>query len=83
MPELLREYLWVDPRDREEVESEPDLERQEVMAEAISRYRRQDWLEVGNFVPPLALARLGETGSVRLDGYAGAKPLLLIFGSYT
>jgi len=79
----LDKYNWIYAGDREEVESEPDPERQEVMAEAISRYRRQDRLEVGDPVPPLALARLEEPGSVRLDGFAGARPLMLIFGSYT
>ncbi len=83
LAEPLDKYTWIYAGDREEVASEPDPERQEVMAEAISRYRRPDRLQVGDPVPSLSLARLEENGNVRLDGFAGARPLALIFGSYT
>ena len=79
----LEKYNWIYAGDREEVASEPDPQRQEVMAEAISRYRRPDRLEVGDPVPALSLVRLEENDSVRLDVFAGARPLMLIFGSYT
>ncbi len=79
----LDKYTWVYAEDRQEVENEADAERQEVMACAISTYRRPDRLEVGDPAPRLVLSPLKQNGVAPLDAYTGSKPLVLIFGSYT
>ena len=83
MADPLDSYTWIYAEDRQEVESEPDAERQEVMACAISLYRRPDRLEVGDPAPALVLTPLEQDGTAPLDGYTSSKPLVLIFGSYT
>lgn len=51
--------------------------------ETEARYRRPERLKSGDPVPPLELARLDGSGAVRLDGFAGTRPLVLFFGSCT
>lgn len=54
-----------------------------VIARTVQRYRRADRLEVGDPVPPLSLTRRDGADEVRVDGYIGDRPLVLIFGSCT
>lgn len=72
-----------DPRDQAYIDAQADPGLKGAIACAIARYRRPDRLRVGDAVPPLELRRLEGTGTVRLDGFWGARPLTLIFGSYT
>ena len=55
----------------------------EVVACSLRQYRQPDRLSLGDPVPPLELAALDGAGPVRLDRYAGERPLVLLFGSYT
>jgi len=73
----------IDPRDQTYIDAQTDPDLKQTVACALARYRRPDRLCVGDGVPPLELPRLDGTGSVRLDGFSPARPLTLIFGSYT
>ena len=61
----------------------PRRPRLPIAEETEARYRRPDRLRVGDPVPPLELARLDGQDTVRLDAYAGDRPLVLFFGSCT
>ncbi len=73
----------LDPRDQAYIAQQTDPQLRETMASTILRYRRPAQLEVGDPVPSLALTRLDQPGTVRLNEWIGKQPLLLIFGSYT
>ena len=66
----------------DEITAEPDHQRREVKRSAITTYRKEEKLNVGDSVPELELERLEETGPVPLS-HLESRPVFLIFGSYT
>ena len=66
----------------DEITAESDHQRREVKRSAITTYRKEEKLNVGDPVPELELERLKETGSVSLS-HLESRPSVLIFGSYT
>ena len=66
----------------DEITAEPDHQRREVKRSAITTYRKDEKLNVGDLVPELELERLEKTGTVRLS-HLESRPAVLIFGSYT
>jgi hypothetical protein len=72
----------LDPRDRAYAEELAGDER-EIVVSTVARYRRPERLRVGELLPDLAAARLGEGTPVALRDLARARPLLLVFGSFT
>ncbi len=73
---------FVDPRDRQHIQAEPDAEQRAAMLCSVTAYRRPDKLAVGDPVPPLELAKLGSAATVNLAALCN-RPLVLFFGSYT
>ena len=73
---------FIIPRDMDEITAEPDHQRREVKRSAITTYRKEEKLNVGNLVPELELERLEKTGPVPLS-HLESRPAVLIFGSYT
>ena len=73
---------FIIPRDMDEITAEPDHQRREVKRSAITTYRKEEKLNVGDSVPELELKRLEETGPVPLS-HPESRPVVLIFGSYT
>ena len=73
---------WLDPRDHEHLDAEPDAARRAVMAQTITSFRRRDRLDVGDVAPAFQLRTFDGNTTVRLDGPRD-RPLVLIFGSYT
>ena len=69
-------------RDMDEITAEPDHKRREVKRSAITTYRKEEKLKVGDPVLELELERLEKTGTVRLS-HLESRPAVLIFGSYT
>ena len=65
------------------VASIADVNQREVIAGSLARHRHADSLQVGDAAPSLPLTRLADGSVVRLTELAGARPLMLIFGSYT
>ena len=72
----------LDPRDRAHAEQLEPLEREVVVA-TVARYRRPERLAVGDPLPELSAASLEDGSPVRLPELARARPLLLVFGSFT
>jgi hypothetical protein len=72
----------LDPRDQTYVDAEPDPARREAMRCALETYRQPDTLAVGDPVPPLVLRHLDSERTEALHGER-ARPLVLIFGSFT
>jgi hypothetical protein len=72
----------LDPRDRAYAE-ELDGDEREVVVATVARYRRPDRLVVGDALPDLAAARLGDGSRLELRELARGRPLLLVFGSFT
>ena len=66
----------------DEITAEPDHQRREVKRSAITTYRKEEKLNVGDSVPELELERLEETDPVPLS-LLESRPAVLIFGSYT
>ena len=73
---------FIIPRDMNEIITEPDHQRQEVKRSAITTYRKEEKLSVGDPVPELKLERFEETGPLTLS-HLDSRPAVLIFGSYT
>ncbi len=73
---------FIVPRDMDEITAEPDHQRREVKRSAITTYRKEERLNVGDPVPELELERLEETDPVPLS-HLESRPAVLIFGSYT
>ena len=70
----------MDPRDREYMDSEADPEKREAIRCAVTTYRVEDRLAVGDACPQVRAFDLAEAWtSVSFD----QRPSLLIFGSYT
>ena len=57
---------FIIPRDMDEITAEPDHQRLEVKRSAITTYRKEEKLNVGDPVPELELEQLEETGPVPL-----------------
>ena len=72
---------WIDPRDRDYVDTEPDPARREAIRCTIATYRTEDRLAAGDPCPPLSVYNL-ETAALESLRLA-ARPTLLVFGSYT
>ena len=73
---------FIIPRDMDEITAEPDHQRREVKRSAITAYRKEEKLNMGDPVPELELERLEETDPVPLS-LLESRPAVLIFGSYT
>ena len=73
---------FIIPRDMDEITTEPDHQRREVKRSAITTYRKEEKLNVGDPVPELELERLEKSGPVPLS-HLESRPVVLIFGSYT
>ena len=72
----------LDPRDRAYAEELAAEERQ-IVVSTVARYRRPDRLAVGDRLPELTTTALYDRSSVALVDLARARPLLLVFGSFT
>ena len=81
--DALRLETLLDQRDREYVESVTDAEKRATVVSTILRYQQPDRLEVGDAVPQLELFRMEDASAVRLGELVEARPLVLVFGSYT
>ena len=79
---MVTDHAYLDPREREYVESLSGEERATVVA-AMSRFRRPDSLRVGDPLPYLELLRLEDAERVPLRSQLGDRPLVLVFGSFT
>jgi hypothetical protein len=73
---------YLDPRDLEYAETLEGDERKMVVA-TVSRFRRQDCIEVGDALPQLELLELTDGARVSLPSLLRAQPLVLVFGSFT
>jgi hypothetical protein len=73
---------YVDPRDREYAESLPAREREIALA-AVTRFRRPDSLLPGDALPELDLLALDDAQPITLWSLVDARPLVLVFGSFT
>ena len=73
---------YLDPRDRAHVATLDGPDR-ELVASTVTRFRKEDRLEVGDPVPELALLRLEDGTAERLAALVGERPLVLFFGSFT
>jgi hypothetical protein len=74
---------FANSRDQQYVSNVADAQQRVVIADSLARHRHADSLHVGDVVPALLLTRLTDGHVVRLSELAGARPLMLIFGSYT
>ena len=73
----------VDPADRRYVESlAPGLERETVIA-SLARYRAPEVLRPGDVLPDVTVRRAEDLEPIGLGQLARARPLLLVFGSFT
>jgi hypothetical protein len=79
---VVAEHVYLDPRDREYMESLAGGERDTVAA-TVSRFRRPDTLRVGDPLPDVELLRLEGGGSISLRSLLDGRPLVLVFGSFT
>jgi hypothetical protein len=70
-------------QDEQYVSSIADAQKRSAIADSLSKHRRADTLEAGDQVPSLPLTRLSRGETVHLTELVGARPLMLIFGSYT
>ena len=73
----------VNPEDLEYIASLTDAQKRAVVAASLSKHRQADTLEPGDPVPPLSLLHLADGAVVPQAELVGARPLVLIFGSYT
>jgi hypothetical protein len=78
----MRSPDYMDPRDREHVETLPAGER-EVVVSSLVRHRRPDRLHAGDELPARSLLRLEDGTRVELSALAADRPLCLVFGSLT
>ena len=74
---------FANSQDEQYVSSIADAQKRSVIADSLSKHRRADTLEAGDQVPNLPLTRLSRGDTVHLTELVGARPLMLIFGSYT
>ena len=74
---------FANSQDEQYVSSMADAQQRSVIAASLAKHRHADTLETGDQVPPLQLTRLLGGDTVHLTELAGARPLMLIFGSYT
>lgn len=73
---------YLDPRDREHVQSLPPDERGVVVA-TVERFRRPERLAAGDPLPQVGLVRLEDGARVSLEALVDNRPLVLVFGSFT
>ena len=69
--------------DGQYVSSIADAQKRSVVAASLAKHRHADTLEAGDQIPYLPLTRLSGGDTLHLTELAGARPLMLIFGSYT
>ncbi len=74
---------FANSQDEQYVSSIDDAQKRAVIATSLAKHRRADTLEAGDQVPSLPLTRLSRGDTVYLTELVGARPLMLIFGSYT
>ena len=74
---------FANANDQKFVSSIADAHLHAVVTDSLARYRRADRLNQGDAVPPLSLTHLADGRAVSLSALVGARPLVLIFGSYT
>jgi hypothetical protein len=82
MSEDLATSSYLDPRDRKYVAT-LDGEAREVVVSAVTRYWREDRLDIGDPLPPLAAIRLDDGSPVDISDLIAGRPLVLVFGSFT
>ena len=73
---------YLDPRDLAYVDTLGDEERETVVS-TVTRFRRPDRLSASDPLPHLELLRLEDAAPVTLGSFAGDRPLVLVFGSFT
>ena len=73
---------YLDPRDRAYADTLEGDER-ETVVRTVARFRRPDRLRVSDPLPHLELLRLEDETRVAVSSFAGDRPLVLIFGSFT
>ena len=73
---------YLDPRDRAYADTLAGPER-ETVVNTVARFRRPDRLRVSDPLPQLELLRLDDGAPVALGSFAGGRPLVLVFGSFT
>ena len=73
---------YLDPRDLAYADTLEGDERQTVVS-TVARFRRPDRLSVSDPLPQLELLRLDDGAPVALGSFAGERPLVLVFGSFT
>jgi len=74
---------FANSNDEQYVSSITDTQQRSVIAASLAKHRQADTLEPGDQVPSLPLTRLSDGDVVHLTKLVGARPLMLIFGSYT
>ena len=74
---------FANSQDEQFVSSIADTQQRSVVAASLAKHRHADTLEAGDQVPSLPLTRLSDGELVHLTTMVGARPLMLIFGSYT
>jgi len=73
---------YLDPRDVEYVQTLVAEERG-VVVSTVARFRRPDRLHVGDVLPQLELLRHEDGTHVQLRSLVAARPLVVVFGSFT
>jgi hypothetical protein len=73
---------YLDPRDRAYADTLEDDAR-ETVVNTVAHFRRPDRLSVSDQLPQLELLRLEDGATVALRSFAGDRPLVLVFGSFT
>ena len=76
-------HTFANSHDEQYVSNIADAQERSVIAASLAKHRHADTLEAGDQVPSLPLSHLSGGDVVRLTELVGARPLMLIFGSYT
>ena len=74
---------FANTEDEQYFSSIADAQKRAVVAASLAKHREADTLQPGDPVPSLPLTRLSGGEVINLASLVGARPLMLIFGSYT